>query len=114
MFDNPMFYGILFTTAGLQALIVQYGSLAFHVVAGGLSGKMWAISLGFGAGSLLIQQLINLIYRICSYFKQGYRMKKRRSRYGHFVTQKIRTHAEMAHPPSISDLGPVLAAHGNN
>ncbi|GKY99821.1 hypothetical protein MPSEU_000935900 [Mayamaea pseudoterrestris] len=102
MFNNPLFYIILFTTAGLQCLIVQFGSLAFHVVEGGLDGKMWLLSLAFGAGSLPIQQLINLLYRIAQHFKQGYRMKKRRSKYGHLSTQKIRTHGEnLSHPHSV-------------
>ena len=101
MFDNPLFYGILFTTAGLQALIVEFGSIAFHVAPEGLSAKFWGLSLLLGAGSIPVQQVINVIYRLCQRFKKGLRMKKRRSKSGHLSTQKIRTHGEnLSHPHS--------------
>lgn len=101
MFDNPLFYGIWLTTAGLQALIVQYGSIAFHVQEGGLSAKMWGISFLFGLGSFPVQQIINLLYRVGQNFKQGYRMRKRRNKYGHLSTQKIRSHGENLVSPSV-------------
>jgi hypothetical protein len=42
--------------------MVEFGGLAMHVVEGGLDGKYWAISMAFGAGSLIVQQVINLVY----------------------------------------------------
>jgi Ca2+ transporting ATPase len=79
MFKNPLFCGILFTTMALQVLIVQFGSVAFHVAEGGLEGKFWAISLGLGVGSLPWQQVINVCYFLGVRYK-GYRMKKRLQR----------------------------------
>ena len=37
-----------------------------HVVDGGLEGKYWALSMGIGAGSLPVQQLINVVFRLVS------------------------------------------------
>jgi hypothetical protein len=59
---NPLFCGILLITAVLQVIMVEFGGLAMHVVEGGLDGKYWAISMAFGAGSLIVQQVINLVY----------------------------------------------------
>ena len=63
MFDNPLFYGILFTTAILQVLIVEFGSYAFKVAEDGLSLKFWGWSLLFGVGSLPVQQVINVVFQ---------------------------------------------------
>jgi Ca2+ transporting ATPase len=93
-----MFYGIWITTAGLQALIVEFGSIAFHVAEEGLTWQMWLLSLILGVGSFPIQQIINLLYRACQLFTNNHRMKKRRSKYGHLATQKIRTQSENLHP----------------
>jgi hypothetical protein len=60
---NPLFCGILLITAVLQVIMVEFGGLAMHVVDGGLDGKYWAISMAFGAGSLPLQQVINLVYK---------------------------------------------------
>ncbi|KAL3765892.1 hypothetical protein ACHAWO_007579 [Cyclotella atomus] len=60
---NPLFCGILLITAVLQVIMVEFGGLAMHVVDGGLDGKYWAISMAFGAGSLPVQQVINLVYK---------------------------------------------------
>jgi Ca2+ transporting ATPase len=68
--NNPLFCAILLGTSGLQAIIVQYGSVAFHVAEGGLDGKYWGISLAFGAGSLPVQQCINLLYRAAQHYKR--------------------------------------------
>jgi len=61
---NPIFLSILVATSVLQVLIVEFGSIAFHVAEDGLSGKYWAISLALGAGSLPVQQVINVMYII--------------------------------------------------
>lgn len=42
--------------------MVEFGGVAMHVHEEGLDGKYWAISMAFGAGSLIIQQVINVIY----------------------------------------------------
>ena len=88
MFDNPLFVGILFITAVLQALIVEFGSIAFSVAEGGLEPKFWALSLILGALSLLVQQVINAVYR-CGQRYNIYKNKKRKLKYGHLTAQKI-------------------------
>jgi hypothetical protein len=70
MLNNPLFCAILLVTSFLQAIIVQYGSVAFHVIEGGLNGKYWGISLAFGAGSLPVQQCINLLYKGTKHYKR--------------------------------------------
>lgn len=65
----------------LQALIVQFGSVAFHVSEGGLNAKFWGLSLGLGVGTLPWQQVINVIYAMGLNYK-GYRMKKRLQKSG--------------------------------
>lgn len=67
--NNPLFVGILVSTAFLQVLIVQYGSIAFAVVDGGLDARLWGYSIMFGAISLPVKQIVNvlfLIYERCS------------------------------------------------
>ena len=64
MLNNSLFCGILLTTAILQVLIVQFGSVAFSVADGGLDAQYWGISLAIGAVSLPVRQIINLIYFI--------------------------------------------------
>ncbi|KAL7581414.1 hypothetical protein ACA910_021998 [Epithemia clementina (nom. ined.)] len=68
IFRNPLFCGILLVTAGLQALIVEFGSLAFSVSEDGLDAEQWLLCLILGAGSLVIQQMINVIYRLAQTF----------------------------------------------
>jgi hypothetical protein len=77
--NNPLFCIILIVTSVLQAIIVQFGSVAFHVSEGGLSGKYWGISLAFGAGALPFQQFINLLYRTGQHYSQ-WRMNTRLKR----------------------------------
>jgi P-type Ca2+ transporter type 2B len=92
--DNSLFVGILLTTAVLQVLIVEYGSIAFGVIKGGLNGYYWGLSLGLGALSLVVQQIINILYRA----GQQYiimKNKKRKSKYGHLSTQRLNGD----HPP---------------
>ena len=60
--NNSLFCTILIVTAVLQALIVELGYVAFHVSEGGLEPKFWLVSMIIGAGSLPVQQVINLIY----------------------------------------------------
>jgi Ca2+ transporting ATPase len=74
--NNPLFCGIWLITAALQAIIIQFGSIAFHVCEGGLDGKYWAISMALGMGSLPVQQVINVFYRAGKHYKK-WRMKAR-------------------------------------
>ena len=60
--SNRLFCGILVVTSALQVLIVQFGSIAFHVADDGLSAKHWGISLLLGFGSLPVQQVINVVF----------------------------------------------------
>ncbi len=55
--------GILLITSVLQVIMVELGGKAMHVADGGLEGKYWALSIGIGALSLPVQQLINIVYR---------------------------------------------------
>ena len=79
MLNNPLFCGILFVTSVLQFLIVEYGSVAFAVAENGLDGKLWGLSLILGAGSLPVQQVINVLYSAGVQYK-GYRIQKRLKR----------------------------------
>lgn len=81
--DNPLFCSILVVTAVLQVLIVQFGSIAFKVVDGGLNAKYWGISMGLGALSILVQQVINVVtYPV-------YKNKKRKKKYGHQTSARL-------------------------
>ena len=60
---NPLFCGILFFTALLQVIMVEFGGKAMHVHEDGLSAEFWGVSIGFGAGSLPMQQIINVIFK---------------------------------------------------
>lgn len=59
---NPLFCGILFITAVLQVVMVEFGAQAMHVAEDGLSAKYWGISIAFGFVSLPVQQVINILY----------------------------------------------------
>jgi Ca2+ transporting ATPase len=55
LLNNPIFVGVLIGTAGVQALIVEFGGQAISTR--GLSGEQWGaciVSLGLVAGSLLL------------------------------------------------------------
>jgi len=77
--NNGLFCGILLITGILQVLIIEFGREAFSVATDGLDTRAWYISLAIGAGSLPVQQLINLVYAFGLSFK-GYRLGKRRKR----------------------------------
>jgi Ca2+ transporting ATPase len=85
--DNPLFCGILLTTAVLQVLIVEFGSLAFRVAENGLDGKFWGLSMILGIGSLPVQQVINVFYRVGQHYK-GIRMRKRIAKAGSMTTMR--------------------------
>jgi hypothetical protein len=63
-FKNPLFCAVLGITAAAQYVIVEFGGDAMHVYAGGLSAKYWGISIAFGVGSLIMQQVINAAFWI--------------------------------------------------
>ena len=73
---NPLFYGIWITTSMLQVLIVQFGSIAFHVAEGGLSLRYWGLCVGLGLISFPVQQIINVLYKLGKHYK-GIRNKRR-------------------------------------
>jgi hypothetical protein len=79
--SNSLFCGILLVTAVLQVLIIMFGREAFHVAEDGLDRRMWLISICIGAGSLPMQQIINVLYTAGLKYK-GYRSTKRRRRDG--------------------------------
>ena len=74
---NPLFCGILLTTAVLQVIMVEFGGQAMHVHEDGLSGEYWAISMVFGVASLPIQQVINVLYS-CLHHHYGFWRERRR------------------------------------
>mmetsp|Transcript_27761 Transcript_27761/g.67561 ORF Transcript_27761/g.67561 Transcript_27761/m.67561 type:complete len:1164 (+) Transcript_27761:242-3733(+) len=77
--NNGLFCSILIITAVLQVLIVQFGREAFSVKTGGLDLEGWIISIALGAGSLPVQQIINITYMVGLKFN-GFRVAKRRKR----------------------------------
>jgi hypothetical protein len=86
--NNYLFCGILLVTSALQVLIVEFGSVAFHVSEGGLSGKFWGVSMVLGVGSLPVQQVINVIYKGAKKYK-GYRNRRRLAKNSHLATQRL-------------------------
>ncbi|GAX19347.1 hypothetical protein FisN_4Lu447 [Fistulifera solaris] len=64
LFNNPLFYGIWITTAVLQALIVEFGSIAFKVADDGLELKYWIVSMVLGLGAFPVYQIIHLFFRL--------------------------------------------------
>jgi Ca2+ transporting ATPase len=59
--NNRLFCVIVVVSAILQVIMVEFGGDAMHVAEGGLNSALWGYSIAFGAGSLLVQQIINLI-----------------------------------------------------
>jgi Ca2+ transporting ATPase len=88
VFRNPLFCGVWITTAFLQVIIVQFGSVAMSVAEGGLNAKYWGISIAFGLGSFPIQQVINVIYRLVEKYKIV-RDRKRHRKASHMLRQNI-------------------------
>jgi len=69
MFRNLIFCGILLGTAIIQVLMVEQGQQAIRAHTGGLSGKLWGVCIAIGAGSLPMQQLINVLYMLGQKYK---------------------------------------------
>jgi len=82
-----LFYSIWITTACLQALIVEFGSIAFKVAEEGLEAKYWGLSLLLGLGSYPVQQIINALFRM-GQDHNVYRKRNasRRVRFGNMTT----------------------------
>jgi hypothetical protein len=59
--NNRLFCVIVVFSAFLQVIMVEFGGDAMHVAEGGLNSALWGYSIAFGSGSLLVQQIINLI-----------------------------------------------------
>mmetsp|Transcript_839 Transcript_839/g.1169 ORF Transcript_839/g.1169 Transcript_839/m.1169 type:complete len:1176 (-) Transcript_839:130-3657(-) len=88
---NPLFCGILVVTAALQALIVEFGTVAFHVSEGGLNGTHWGISIGCGAGALPVQQVINILFGLAQKYN-GLRNKGRLQKASSLVRRDTGNH----------------------
>eukprot|EP00804_Cyclotella_cryptica_P005193 CCRYP_014240-RA/>CCRYP_014240-RA protein AED:0.04 eAED:0.04 QI:1805/1/1/1/0.66/0.75/4/153/682 len=74
---NPLFCGILSLTIVLQIIMVEFGGMAMSVAEDGLEGKYWGVSMAFGSGSLLMQQVINILYKY-GYFSYDLWRERRR------------------------------------
>jgi len=85
--NNSLFCIILLATSALQALIVEFGSVAFAVAEGGLKPKFWLLSLVIGAASLVVQQIINILYKVGVQYK-GYRNRRRLQKDGALSTRQ--------------------------
>lgn len=83
---NPLFCSILVITSILQVIMVEMGSHALHVAENGLDWNYWLISIIIGAGSLPVQQLINLFFSYGQKIKRG-RHEKRLARSGELTTR---------------------------
>mmetsp|Transcript_66014 Transcript_66014/g.114926 ORF Transcript_66014/g.114926 Transcript_66014/m.114926 type:complete len:521 (-) Transcript_66014:125-1687(-) len=75
IFSNKLFLIISFGTFALQVLMAQFGSKALKLSEDGLTGKQWGICIAFGAGPLLWQPVINVVYRIVDYFGKAWEVK---------------------------------------
>ena len=60
---NKCLLFILITSCemGLQALLVEFGSYAFHVTKNGLTLKQWLITFGFAATTFVLSLIIKVI-----------------------------------------------------
>lgn len=58
---NPNWIAIFFIIAGLQAILVEFGSLAFQCSPAGLSPAQWGICLAFGLSSLLWHVILRIV-----------------------------------------------------
>jgi hypothetical protein len=74
---NPLFVGILLLTAVLQVVMVEFGGKAMHVHEDGLDGMYWGVSIALGSGSLLVQQVINIVFKYCHLHYGNWREAKR-------------------------------------
>jgi len=74
---NALFCGILSITVVLQIIMVEFGGLAMSVAEDGLDGMYWGVSMAFGAGSLFVQQVINILYKY-GHFSYGLWRERRR------------------------------------
>ena len=54
------------TTSVLQVIMVEFGGKAMHVAEQGLEAKYWILSIVLGILSLLVQQIINVLYGFAS------------------------------------------------
>jgi Ca2+ transporting ATPase len=58
---NWLFLAIWIGTGGFQAIIVQFGSVAFNVSKFGLDGNQWGICIGFAAFALVWRFILLII-----------------------------------------------------
>lgn len=87
---NPLFCAILLVTSVLQVIMVEKGSFALHVTEDGLDRKYWLVSIILGFFSLIVQQIINLVYRYGQKIKSR-RYEKRLAKSGQLTTRNADT-----------------------
>jgi Ca2+-transporting ATPase len=58
---NPYFLSIIVITLVLQAIIVQFGNVVFHIPNGGLDWAQWLICIGLGAGTWPMGVIVRLL-----------------------------------------------------
>lgn len=59
LFDAQIFWAIVGGELGLQVLLVQFGGSAFSTCP--LSWNFWVLSIGFGAGSLIVREVLRRV-----------------------------------------------------
>ena len=69
--------------------MVEFGGQAMHVHEDGLSGELWGISIAFGAGSIPIQQVINVLYAFVHSYWGLFRERRRLKRSRRLSTRHI-------------------------
>eukprot|EP01083_Nonionella_stella_P030539 83694_1 len=89
MEKNPLFCGILLTTAILQVIMVQFGGKAMHVHEDGLSAEYWGYSMIFGVISLPMQQIINVFYSFFHRYYGIWRERRRVKSSGRLSTREV-------------------------
>jgi len=58
---NLMFVMVTIAEMGIQAIIVEFGSIAFQCSSGGLTGRQWGICIGFGLLCFPVNVLMKFI-----------------------------------------------------
>jgi Ca2+ transporting ATPase len=58
---NPLFIVITTIEIGLQAILIQFGSIAFKTSAQGLTGHQWGICFGFASIVFIVNFLLKII-----------------------------------------------------
>ncbi len=59
--QNFYFIGVIGLELGLQVILIEFGSSAFKVSSGGITGSQWGICIGFGALTFIVAVIAKLI-----------------------------------------------------